>query len=78
MEDSKKERSRSSLVLTNGLNQQKSEVGRSKGEVSQSSQYPRAAMLFIGDVEDAKNIDDVINSASVTGRPIPDYENLDF
>ena len=42
-----------------------------KSEVCHSSQYPRAAVLY-------KSIDDLITSASVTGRPIPDFENLDF
>ena len=39
---------------------------------------PRAAMLWIGEVEDAKSIDDIIVSASLSGRPILDFENLDF
>ena len=42
-----------------------------KSEVCHSSQHPRAAVL-------SKSIDDLITSASVTGRPIPDFENLDF
>ena len=35
-------------------------------------------MLCIGEVEDAKSLDDLITSASVAGRPIPDFENLHF
>ena len=35
-------------------------------------------MLWIGEVEDAKSIDDLITSASRTGIPVPDFENLDF
>ena len=35
-------------------------------------------MLWVGEVEDAKNIDDLITSASVTRKPILDFENLDF
>ena len=35
-------------------------------------------MLWTGEVEDAKSIDDHITSASVSGKPIPDFENLDF
>ena len=35
-------------------------------------------MLWIGEVEDAKCIDDLITSASTTGDPIPDFEILDF
>ena len=31
-------------------------------------------MLWIGEVEDAKCIDDVITSASTTGDPIPDFD----
>ena len=42
------------------------------------SQNSRAAMPWIGEVEDAWSIDDFITSASMTGRPIPDFENLDF
>ena len=34
-------------------------------------------MLWIGEVEDAKSIDDLITSASLPERPIPDVENLD-
>ena len=35
-------------------------------------------MLWIGAVEDAKSIDDPITSASITGKSILDFENLDF
>ena len=35
-------------------------------------------MLWIGQVEDAKSIDDLITSASMTGGPTPDSEKLDF
>ena len=49
-----------------------------KSEVSHFSQYPRAAMLRIGEVEDAESMDGLIASASWSGRPIPDFENLDF
>ena len=34
-------------------------------------------MLWIGEVEDADSIDDLITSASISGRPIPDFEGLD-
>ena len=51
---------------------------RFKSEVSDSSQYPRAAMLWIGEVEDATSIDDIFASAAPTGRPFLDFENLDF
>ena len=50
---------------------------RFKSEVTHSSQYPRDAMLWIGEVEDAKSIDDLITSASITGKSKPDFENLD-
>ena len=50
------------LVLTTGLKQQNSDV----------------AMRRIGEIEDAEGIDELISSASITGRPIPDCENLDF
>ena len=39
--------------------------------------YPRATELWICEVEDAKSIVDLITTASITGRPIPDLENLD-
>ena len=35
-------------------------------------------MLWIGEVEDAKSMDELITSATITGRPTPDFENLDF
>ena len=49
-----------------------------KNEFSQSSPLPRAAMLRHGEVEDADSIDELITLASFTGRPTPDFENLDF
>ena len=36
-----------------------------------------SAMLWIGEVEDGKSIHDLITSASIAGRPILDFENLD-
>ena len=35
-------------------------------------------MLRHGEVQDAKSIDELITSASTTGRRTPDFENLDF
>ena len=35
-------------------------------------------MLWTGEVEDAKRIDDFITSALITGRPILDFKNPDF
>ena len=35
-------------------------------------------MLWIGEVEDAKYIDEPTTPASITGRPILDFEKLDF
>ena len=35
-------------------------------------------MLRIGENENTKSIDDLLTSASMTGRPILDIENLDF
>ena len=81
MEDLKRERERSrgdyfwQVASTNRNQNWKISF---KSEVSQSSQYRRAAMLCIGEVEDAKSLDDLITSASVAGRPIPDFENLQF
>ena len=34
--------------------------------------------LCVGEVEDAYSIDDLITSASITGEPKADFENLDF
>ena len=47
-------------------------------EVSHSMQYPRAARPWTGEVEDATSTSELITSASLTGDPIPDFENLDF
>ena len=49
-----------------------------KSEVSQSSQYPRAAMTSIGEVDDARSIDELSTSASTTGDPFTDFENHNF
>ena len=46
-----------------------------KSEVSRSSQYPRAATLWIGEVENAESIDELF---SAIGDPIPDFDNLDL
>ena len=66
--------------MASGLNQEKmrSWLGkfRFKSEVSHSSQYPRAAVLWI--VEDAEGIADHITSASTTGKPFQEFENLGF
>ena len=35
-------------------------------------------MLWIGEVEDAKSIDVLITSASIKGKTILDFENLDL
>ena len=35
-------------------------------------------MLWIGEVADAKSIDDHISSASISGKSIPDLKNHDF
>ena len=47
-------------------------------EVSPSSQHPRAGVLWVGEVKDADSIDDLISSASISGRPSLDFEDLDF
>ena len=49
-----------------------------KIEVSHSSQYPRASMLWIGELEDAKSIDGLITSISVPWKTNSDFENLDL
>ena len=43
-----------------------------------SSQYPRAAIWWTGELEDAKSVHELITSAPITRKPIPDFENLDF
>ena len=35
-------------------------------------------MQEIGEVRDAKSIDDLITFASITGKPMLDFENLDY
>ena len=35
-------------------------------------------MPRIGEVEDVSSIDDLVTSASTTGRPIPDVKDLEF
>ena len=42
-----------------------------KSEVSHSSPW-------IGEVEDAESIDNLISLASITGKSVPDFENLEF
>ena len=71
---------RAQKARTNALNRQYSEVGisASKAKSLIPSLYPRAAMLWIGEVADAKDIDDLIISASFRGKPMLDFENLDF
>ena len=49
-----------------------------KSEVSLSSQYPRTAMLWIGEAGDAQSVDGLKTSASITGEPFRDFGNLDF
>ena len=49
-----------------------------KSEASHSWQYPKASTLWIGEVEDARKIDDLTTSASITGDPSPDFETLDL
>ena len=79
VEDLKRKKQRQ-LVLTTGLNQQNSDVGnltsKAKSLILQTN--PRDAMRRTGEVEDAEGIDELITSASITGRPIPDCDNLDF
>ena len=48
-----------------------------KSEVCHSAEYPEAALRRIGEVEDAKIVDKLITSASITGQSIPDFENPD-
>ena len=43
-----------------------------------SSQYPRDAVQWIDDVEDAKGVDDLFISASPSRKPMMEFENLDF
>ena len=57
--------------LANGLKRRYLDVWKISfiREVSRSSQYLRVAMLWIGEVEIAKSVDDLITSASITGKP---------
>ena len=67
--------------MRTGLNQQNSEVGKIRftSEVSHSSQYSRAAELYgLVRWRMAKSMDELTTSASITGDPIPDFENLDL
>ena len=52
------------------------ELQKAKSPILRNNQ--RAAMLCIGQVEEAESIDDLITSASETGRLIRNFENLDF
>ena len=63
MEDSTRE-TPNELLLTKSFNRQNLEVGK--------------AMRWIGEVEDAKSTDDLITPAFITGRSIPDFENLEI
>ena len=63
------------VASTNRIQKLENEL---QSAVSHSSQYPRAAMLWIGKVEDAESIDDLITSTLISWDPIPDFENLDF
>ena len=63
MEDSTRE-SPNKLLLTKSRNRQNLEVGK--------------ALRWIGEVEDAKRTDDLITPASIAGRSIPDFENLEI
>ena len=47
-----------------------------KSEVSHASQYPRAVMLRIAEIEDAKSMKNLETSASSTSKRMPDFENL--
>ena len=71
----------STEAMRTGLNQQNSEVGiiSFKIEVSHSSQHSRAAILYgLVRCRMALSMDELTTSASITGDPIPDFENLDF
>ena len=48
-----------------------------KREVFRPSQYLRATLLWIREVKNAASIDDLITSASVAGRLISHFKNLD-
>ena len=47
-----------------------------KSEVSHTSQYPKAVMLRIAEIEDAKSMKKLETSASSTSKRKPDFENL--
>ena len=68
------------LLLTSGFNRQNLEIGTvdSKAKSLLVRKNPRAALLWIGEVENANSTDDFNLSASITGKLISDFENLDF
>ena len=77
----KKRQTQRQFLLTNGRNQQNSEMGK-RGAKAKSlilGNIPEPlCFVWIGEVEDAQSIDDLITSASISGEPILDFENLDF
>ena len=72
------------LIFGKWLNQQNSEDGKltseAKSFILRSIPEPLCYgfILWIGEVEDDKSIDDLITSASIIGDLILDFENLDF
>ena len=79
MEDPKREKPRRSL-LTTGFNQQNSEVATiaSKAKSLIPRSIPEPPSFGLVKLRMLKSINDILTSASVTGDPIPDFENLDF
>ena len=67
-----KERNWGNSYWQNGFNQDNSQASVAKSLV------PNAGMLWIGEIEDPESIDELITAASITSRPILDFENLDF
>ena len=79
MKGHKREKQRQ-LFLKSGLNQQNSEAGKlvSKAKSLILRNIPEPLYYGLVKLRMPKSIDDLITSTSITGRSIPDFENLDF
>ena len=78
MEDPEREKPRQLHLIDKWLQAAKFRSGKFsfKSEVSHSAQRPGTALRCIGEVEDAKSIDnlDLITSPSVPGKPMLDFK----
>ena len=65
------QRLQSHLLIMKGQEREKQSQFFLTDGFTHSSEYPTVAVLWIGEVEDANSIDDLITSASTFGAPIP-------